>query len=526
MDHTVMVYIVLITMSGALHIILAIIAYMNRQAFEGMRTLLWLSCFVAIYAFGYALSLASTTIEEMKFWTALQYLGMPFSAPATLILVLQYIGYDKHINKKTYFLYYLIPMISFLLIATNEFHHLFYQSTYLEYRNTTPIMQITVGQWYLIHGAYTFGTLAIAFVLLSIYWFKEKTRQTKQVIILLTGILLPISTSLAYLVGLTPSGLDPVPITMLFTSSLYLYAIISTKFLLVPPIEKDYIFESMGDAVLVLDQTYHLKDFNKAAFTLFSDVRIGEHIAAVLGLDNQILPLLKNIDANSIITEVEMSNKSALDYYQVKVSPIKKGESTIVGTTIIFTNITEQKKEQMNLTKIAYTDVLTQIYNRAYVLSVAEKMLASHNKMAVILFDIDHFKKINDTYGHFGGDEALKHVAALCKSVVPENGVFGRYGGEEFIIFLFENEADEAVSISESLRRVIEESPLPYNEIVINITASFGVVVKENGLALTPLINEADEALYASKREGRNTVCVAVDGEYTKLSSKITAGKY
>ena len=153
-------------------------------------------------------------------------------------------------------------------------------------------------------------------------------------------------------------------------------------------------------------------------------------------------------------------------------------------------------------------------------------MLASHNKMAVILFDIDHFKKINDTYGHFGGDEALKHVAALCKSVVPENGVFGRYGGEEFIIFLFENEADEAVSISESLRRVIEESPLPYNEIVINITASFGVVVKENGLALTPLINEADEALYASKREGRNTVCVAVDGEYTKLSSKITAGKY
>ncbi|NMO75833.1 histidine kinase N-terminal 7TM domain-containing protein [Niallia alba] len=95
MDHTVMVYIVLITMSGALHIILAIIAYMNRQAFEGMRTLLWLSCFVAIYAFGYALSLASTTIEEMKFWTALQYLGMPFSAPATLILVLQYIGYDK-----------------------------------------------------------------------------------------------------------------------------------------------------------------------------------------------------------------------------------------------------------------------------------------------------------------------------------------------------------------------------------------------------------------------------------------------
>lgn len=526
MDQTVMIYIVLITMSGALHVILAIIAYMNRQAFEGMKTFLWFSCFIAIYAFGYALSLASTTVEGMEFWTTVQYLGMPFSAPATLILVLQYIGYDRHLNKNTYFLYYLIPSISFLLLATNDYHHLFYQSVYLEYRNATPIMQITLGQWYLIHGAYTFGTLAIAFVLLAIYWFRGKSRQTKQVVILLTGILVPIVASFSYLIGLTPSGLDPVPIAMLFSSSLYLYSIISTRFLLVPPIEKDYIFESMGDAVLVLDQTYHLKDFNKAAFTLFSDVKIGMHIAAVLGLDNQLLPLLKNIDIDSIITEVEMRNKSATEYYQVKVSPIKKGESIIVGTTIIFTNITEQKKEQLNLTKIAYTDGLTQIYNRAYVLSVAEKKVASHDKMAVILFDIDHFKKINDNYGHFGGDEALKHVAALCKSMVPENGIFGRYGGEEFILFLFGKEAEEAIVISSNLRRIIEESPLYYNEIVINITASFGVAINEKCIALTPLIGEADEALYVSKREGRNTVFVAADGEYIKLSSEVSLGKY
>ncbi|WP_400245108.1 histidine kinase N-terminal 7TM domain-containing protein [Niallia sp. JL1B1071] len=526
MDQTVMVYIVLITMSGALHVILAIIAYMNRHAFEGMRTFLWFSCFIAIYAFGYALSLASTTIKGMEFWTAIQYLGMPFSAPATLILVLQYIGYDRHLNKKTYFLYYLIPSISFLLLVTNDYHHLFYQSVYLEYRNATPIMQITVGQWYLIHGAYTFGTLAIAFVLLSIYWFKGESRQTKQVVILLTGILVPIVASFSYLIGLTPSSLDTVPIAMLFSSSLYLYSIISTKFLLVPPIEKDYIFESMGDAVLVLDQTYHIKDFNKAAYTIFTNVNIGEHIAAVLGVDNQILPLLKKVHAESVILESEMGNGPSKEYYQVKISSIKRGESTIVGTTIIFTNITEQKKEQLNLTKLAYTDVLTQIYNRAYVLSIGEKMFASHDKMAVVLFDIDHFKKINDTFGHLGGDEALKHIANLCKSMVRENGIFGRYGGEEFILFLFGTEMKGAVVIAGKLRRLIEESPLHYNEKVINITASFGVAVKEKDIALSPLIHEADKALYASKREGRNTVRLAANGEYITLSSVIAAGKY
>ncbi|AYV69060.1 hypothetical protein C2I06_20595 [Niallia circulans] len=526
MDHTVMVFIVLITMSGALHVILAIIAYMNRQAFEGMRTFLWFSCFNAIYAFGYALGLASTTIEGMKFWTAVQYLGMPFSAPATLILVLQYIGYDRHLNKKMYFFYYLIPALSFLLVATNDYHHLFYQSVYLEYRNATPLMQITMGQWYLLHGAYSFGASAIAFVLLSIYWFKEKSRQTKQVAILLTGILVPVGASFSYLIGLTPNGLDPVPIAMLFSSSLYLYAIISTKFLLVPPIEKDYIFESMGEAVLVLDQTYHLKDFNKAASRLFIDVKRGKHIAAVLGLDDPILGLLKNIDTDSVISEVERTNKSATEYYQVKISPIKKGESAIVGTSIMFANITEQKKEQLSLTKLAYTDSLTQIYNRAYVTALAEEMLVKHRKIAVILFDIDHFKKINDTYGHFGGDEALKHIASLSKALVPGNGVFGRYGGEEFILFLFGKEAESAIDLSRKLRRLIAESPFYYKEIVINITASFGVAIKENCLALIPLISEADEALYASKREGRNTVCVAENGEYIKLESSPLVGKY
>lgn len=181
----------------------------------------------------------------------------------------------------------------------------------------------------------------------------------------------------------------------------------------------------MGDAVLVLDQTYHLKDFNKAASRLFSDVKTGKHIAAVLGLDDQILGLLKNIDTDSVISEVERTNKSATEYYQVKISPIKKGESAIVGISIIFTNITEQKKEQLSLTKLAYTDSLTQISNRAYVTAIAEEMLTKHRKIAVILFDVDHFKKINDTYGHFGGDEALKHIASLSKALVPKNGVFG-----------------------------------------------------------------------------------------------------
>lgn len=510
-----MIYIVLITMSGALHVILAIISFMNRKAFEGTKAFLWFSSFTAIYAFGYALSLASTDIGSMKFWTAVQYLGMPFSAPATLILVFHFIGLGKHLNKKTYFLYYLIPSISFLLVATNDFHHLFYQSVYLDYLNQTPVLQITVGQWYLIHGAYTFGTLAIAFVLLIIHWVKSKTKQTVQMIILLIGVTVPISTALVYLLGLTPAGLDPVPITMLFTSSLYLYAIITTKFLLVPPIEKDYILESMGDAVLVLDQTYHVKDYNHSASLLFSHVKIGTHIASLIGIDNPILPLFKKVTKKAVVTEVNLGE----EYYQVKLSSLKNKDFNILGITMVFTNITEQKKEQLNLTKLAYTDALTQIYNRGYALEAAQKMFAQYPKIAAILFDIDHFKNINDTYGHFAGDEALKHVTKVCKRNIRKEIVIGRYGGEEFILFLLIEELEEALNVASRLRSKIEQSNFIYNDTVIRITASFGVAMKRNQLTLDQLIGDADRALYGAKREGRNTVCLAVEGDYMNIAS-------
>ena len=521
MDQIVRIFIVLITMSGALHVLLAIIAFMNRQAFEGTRTFLWFSSFTAIYAFGYALSLSSTTLEGMKFWTAVQYAGMPFSAPATLILVLQYIGLDKHLNRKTYFLYYLIPVISLVMVSTNDFHHLFYQNVYLDYLNETAIMQITAGQWYLIHGAYTFGTLAIAFILLLINWFKSKANRTIQMSILITGVLVPIITAFIYLLGLTPTGLDPVPIMMIFTSSLYLYAIISTKFLLVPPIVKDSIIESMGDAVVVLDQTYYVKDFNQSARQLYPHIRIGEHIASVVGLDSHLLPLVKKINTKTVIAELEKGEEHK-EYYQVKLSPIRNNNVSPVGITMVYMNITEQKKEQLNLTRLAYTDILTQIYNRAYVLQKAEEMFTSQQDMAIILFDIDYFKKINDTYGHLAGDEALKHIAALCKKSIHNEIVLGRYGGEEFILFLYNDGLNEVLTLANRLRRLIDESPLFFNGILIKLSASFGVAIKEHHRSVEELIEAADYALYGAKNEGRNTVCLHVEEKKYKNVLKIS----
>lgn len=524
MDKTVMLYIVLITMSGALHVILAIIAYMNRKVFEGMKTFVWFACFTAIYAFGYAMCLSSLTLLEMKFWTVIQYLGMPFSAVTTLLLVLQYIGYDKHVTRKNTVLYYAIPFISFLLVATNEWHHTFYKEVSIVYLNQSPVMQVEIGQWYIIHGAYTFGTLCISIILLLLYWIKRKPKQWLQVLILVVGIVSPIVASFCYLLGLTPAGLDPVLIVMLFTSSLYLWAIISTDFLLVPPIEKDHIFESMEHAVIVLDQKRQVKDFNRAAKEQFPQVKIGNEVTEFLGDSFPLPACMESIREKSILTEYEHRTlDEQVSYYQVRISPIKKSHQYIVGMSLVFMDITEQKDEQELLKRLAYTDALTEIYNRAYLLSRGEELIVQKKRIIVILFDIDRFKRINDTFGHHGGDEAIKHIVSVCKKRMEDKMIFGRYGGEEFALLISEFDIQQGATFAEQLRESIEQSIFYYNGAEIKLTASFGVAQSESvrGDTLSEVFQEADHALYASKNVGRNMVTYAVNGEFKSLGSNV-----
>lgn len=434
MNQIIMTYVVIMALTGVIHIILAIIGYTNRQVFAGTKTFAWLSLFSAIYAFGHALELTSSTLDGVMFWVVFQYLGIPFAAPATLILVLQYVGLDKHLNKMTYLLYYLIPIISVTLVATNSYHHLFYKSVEVTYHQGTPLIEMTIGQWYIVHGSYTSGTLLIGFLFLIKYWLKTKSRHWKQILTLMIGIILPVTASFVYLLGLTPLGIDPVPIVMFFTACLYLWAILSTHMLVVAPIAKDYIFDSMRDGVIVLDLSNQVAEYNSAAFKLFPNLKIGIMIEDVERKGNRISQTLDDYVGKSTTREIEYNIQNSISYFQVKVSPINKRNGQVVGTAIVLQNITEYKQLQYQLEALAYKDGLTGIFNRSYFLKQSEqKLIDMDNKgetVSFILFDIDHFKQINDNFGHFAGDKAIQQTVSVCENLLEEGMIFGRYGGE------------------------------------------------------------------------------------------------
>lgn len=178
---------------------------------------------------------------------------------------------------------------------------------------------------------------------------------------------------------------------------------------------------------------------------------------------------------------------------------------------IVFSLYFVRNKERIE--KISYYDSLTRIYNRHKFLELAklemERFRRNQDIFSIVLLDIDFFKKVNDNYGHNIGDEVLKSMSALILENLRKVDVFARWGGEEFIILLPSTNADKARLVAEKIRSLVEE--FDFNE-VGNITISLGVAqIGSNSSSIEEAVDMADQALYISKRTGRNRTSV-----YTK----------
>jgi diguanylate cyclase (GGDEF)-like protein len=165
--------------------------------------------------------------------------------------------------------------------------------------------------------------------------------------------------------------------------------------------------------------------------------------------------------------------------------------------------------QQMN--ELATIDPLTNVYNRRYFFNQAEIEMARAKRygrpLSALMLDIDHFKRVNDTYGHSIGDQVLQGVAQRCQHVMRKNDLLGRYGGEEFAVILPETHLMEGKKMAERLRRVISEQPFETLRGSIEITISIGVADYHFGVPSAPaMLDLADQALYQAKQAGRNCV--------------------
>ncbi len=200
--------------------------------------------------------------------------------------------------------------------------------------------------------------------------------------------------------------------------------------------------------------------------------------------------------------------------FQVRVTRFQ-GEGGKVLVT--HQNITERKTAERELERLSRTDPLTGLANRRHFMQLVEQELNRTFRyggdLAVLMLDVDHFKTINDTYGHQVGDQVLKKLSVVYDATLREVDVVGRIGGEEFAILLPQTDKSQAVVVAERLRQTIAETAVPLGDgVPLHFHVSIGVSVASVGmdqrLTIDNLLAQADRAMYAAKNGGRNRVCV------------------
>ena len=215
------------------------------------------------------------------------------------------------------------------------------------------------------------------------------------------------------------------------------------------------------------------------------------------------------------ISDMRSTNGTEVNGETVEQSMLKDGDKITIGEVgLKFCYQDDIDNEyHMQLRNLAVKDGLTRIYNKRYFMDTLGKEFIYANRhqlpLSVVIFDIDHFKKFNDTYGHQAGDFVLKMVAGTIEKRIRGYDIFARYGGEEFIFLLRGLSQEVAIAFAERIRKVVDECRFSYEDQELHVTISVGVATMDAENAFQSdeeLIAVADQFLYKAKAAGRNCV--------------------
>jgi len=214
------------------------------------------------------------------------------------------------------------------------------------------------------------------------------------------------------------------------------------------------------------------------------------------------------------VTDLESTNGTFVNDAQVTELDLRDGDFVQIGETIFkfLSGSNVESKYHQEMYTLTTLDGLTKAYNRRYFLEALDReiMRAKRYERPLVLglIDIDHFKNINDTWGHLAGDQVLRDMSRIVLDTIRKEDIFSRYGGEEFALLLPEVGLEGAKALCERLRQSIAGAKFTYQETDLPVTASFGLAVTDgNGMQGQRLIELADGKLYEAKETGRNRVC-------------------
>ena len=491
--------------------LLSATAFYKRQNLENklIRLFVFMNIAMGIFAFGYAFELISSSIKSFYIGLKLQYIGLSFLSIFWIYFALK-LKNNIYPKLETLGFLLIVPITTCFLVMTNESHELFYSSINYIQSDDFSYFSTTKGPFYFFYILYTYAVLAYLGITLLFSYKNNKFQLKIQNKNMLIGLAIASFLNLLYILKLSPVDLDLTPVGFLFISIYINKAIKSFEFLDIKDVIYKYSYGNIGEGILVLNSKNKIVDYNNAASNMlgiFDEKSFGRFIYETT-LGAEIYEKSKK-DIFEIV--IENHKNSVFEFKKSEILVDKR----LIAYFYIISDITEKKNILRDLTLQATSDYLTGTLNRLGFFSNGEKELSRVTRyggqFSLIAIDIDYFKKVNDTYGHGIGDEALKHISALITQNLRVSDSLGRLGGEEFGIILAETSLENAILYAEKIRKLIEESPVCSNEICVPLTISLGLThySQDSGkVEFADLLEKADKALYTSKNSGRNRYSV------------------
>lgn len=309
---------------------------------------------VSIYSFGYAFEILCTTIEKVKFWVKVEYLGIPFLSIFWLIVVINFSGYRKYLKKEILMLLFIIPIITLILCYTNDWHHLFYKDLYMNAQGIFPVVEIVEGPWYLVEKLYEYLLMMIGFIIFIVAYLNSVEVIRKHILLITLSWIIPWFSDVIYLFKLLPFHIDLCPIVLSFSAIIYTFFTLRFNFVSLTPIALEKVFSNMTDGIIILDYENNIINFNNSAASIIPKLKTMElenvKIDEVLGEFDEVLKNINNNECkdNLICTR----NNGQLRYYMVNSNIIYKKNNAIIGKILNFNEITEIKIQQEKLLEL------------------------------------------------------------------------------------------------------------------------------------------------------------------------------
>ncbi|OUS71153.1 hypothetical protein B1748_27475 [Paenibacillus sp. MY03] len=506
---------------------------------------------------------ASQTTSETSFrilYLSASYIGLSMLGVGWLVFIL-YLSGQSYVIRKSRMLVLAIPaFLSVAVVCWNP------AGMFLQINNELgPVKQLQHGPLYWVMIGQLLLYLSVSLILLihKLRMKDESTRQRQMVRTALIGLFMLAFFAIGdllvniYFIDLLNNYIPLISIG-LTTTAVYIVNAISRNrvFDIIGIVQRD-VMNTMSTGILVMDENDVILEINKMLQPILK-LRIGDFFQpfslAAQFKDEPARQLLALFESQRMRPmerlEVELNiNFNDICYVVVQSAPILDGKKRIIGRVLTFQDVTElrmlveetnsqnellqQRNKELlvmqdelsqanrKLEQMAITDGLTGCFNRRYLLQQLESEIVSNIRYGIpfslFIFDLDHFKMINDRFGHLAGDEVLCSTVQAVRRVLRPTDVLARFGGEEFTVYLPHTNREQADLIAEQVKMTVEQNKVPsgIGDGVVSVTISMGVRtidrfdldnLTDPKSYLRELMAEADAALYEAKYSGRNRI--------------------